>query len=264
MRILCNSYPEGKRRAMTFSYDDGTFNDRRLAKIFDENDLKASFHLNSGYLGDERHISLEELPELFKNHEISVHTVTHPSLAMVSNEQIIREVMGDRKNLESVSGYPVRGMSYPNGSYDDRVISVLRSCGIVCSRTTVATRNFKLPEDFLAWHPTCHHKGGINELAEQFFANERWNMNCFFIWGHSYEYPKDNNWDLIEEFAKRYSHDKDTWYATNIEIYDYVTALRSLQFTTDERLVRNPSAIDVWVTADGEPVKIPAGAVVKF
>ncbi|MGI6335488.1 MAG: polysaccharide deacetylase family protein [Eubacteriales bacterium] len=264
MRVMLNSYPYGKIRALTMSYDDGTDNDRRLAKIFDDNGLRGSFHLNSGYLDNDNRLTFAELPETFRNHEISVHTVTHPSLALVSNEQIIREVMDDRRKLESAAGYPVRGMSYPNGSYDDRVLSVLRSCNIACSRTTLSTHAFKLPADFLAWHPTCHHREGILDLLDTFKKNERRSLSCFFVWGHSYEFPRNDNWDLIEEFSKRAGGDDLTWYATNIEICDYVTALRAVQFSVDERMVHNPSGIDVWVTADNEPVKIPAGKTVRL
>ena len=42
------------------------------------------------------------------------------------------------------------------------------------------------------------------------------------------------------------------------------TALRALQYSVDASMVHNPSAIDVWVTADGDPVRIPAGQTVKF
>ncbi|MEA4824983.1 MAG: polysaccharide deacetylase family protein [Clostridiaceae bacterium] len=266
MRILCNSYPEGKRRAMTFSYDDGREYDRKLARIFDENGLRASFHLNSAFLGTrESYLTPEELPKLFKNHEISVHTATHPWLTAHSNESILREVMEDRRTLEAAAGYPVRGMSYPFGDYDERVISVLRACGIVCSRTVLATNKFTLPADFLMWHPTCHHNGPLNELLDTFLkVNSYTTLRCFFIWGHSYEFNNNGNWNLIEEFAKRASGDPDTWYATNIEIYDYVTAVRSIQFGVDDKLIHNPSALDVWVTADNEPVKISSGQTVRF
>ena len=264
MRIMSNSYPEGKRRAMTMSYDDGQSFDRRLVHIFNETGLKGSFHLNSGYLGDERHVTLEELSELYRGHEISVHTVTHPYLQPLADGVLIREVMDDRRTLESAAGYPVRGMSYPYGDYNDHVIQVLRTCGIVCSRTTKATEAFSLPADFLAWHPTCHHRNNAMELADKFFAYERWTLPCFFVWGHSYEFDRANNWELIEGLAKRCAGDPDTWYATNIEICDYITALRALQYSVDSSMVHNPSAIDVWVTADGDPVRIPAGQTVRF
>ena len=40
----------GKMKALTFSYDDGTLQDRRLVEIFNKYGLKATFNLNSGLL----------------------------------------------------------------------------------------------------------------------------------------------------------------------------------------------------------------------
>ena len=54
------------------------------------------------------------------------------------------------------------------------------------------------------------------------------------------------------------NHD-EIWYATNIEIYDYVAAYKSLRTSADCSIVYNPSAIDVWARINGETVKIGAG-----
>ena len=44
--------------------------------------------------------------------------------------------------MERVAGYPVVGMSYPSGSYNDEVVTVLRACGIVYARTVKSTGGF--------------------------------------------------------------------------------------------------------------------------
>ena len=46
----------------------------------------------------------------------------------------------------------------------------------------------------------------------------------FYVWGHSYEFDKDNNWEIIENFAEYVGKREDVWYVTNIEIYDYVNS----------------------------------------
>jgi hypothetical protein len=38
------------------SYDDGRTQDRRLVALFNRFGIRGTFHLNSGFLGDERHI----------------------------------------------------------------------------------------------------------------------------------------------------------------------------------------------------------------
>lgn len=50
-------YPNGKRRIVTFSYDDGPAQDERLVALFNRYGVKATFHLNGGKY---RNISQEE------------------------------------------------------------------------------------------------------------------------------------------------------------------------------------------------------------
>ena len=86
----------------------------------------------------------------------------------------------------------------------------------------------------------------------------------FYVWGHSYEFDDNGNWDLIENFAKRMSGRKDIWYATNIQIYDYVRAYKSLVFSIDGERTFNPSALPVWIEIRGRVYRIDGGKTVIF
>ena len=44
-------FPGGKNRAMTFSYDDGVVQDRRLVELFNRYHVKGTFNLNTATLG---------------------------------------------------------------------------------------------------------------------------------------------------------------------------------------------------------------------
>ena len=79
------------------------------------------------------------------------------------------------------------------------------------------------------------------------------------MWGHSYEFDDNDNWEVIEEFAKFIGGRDDIWYATNIEIYDYIRAYNSLQVSVDKKIIHNPSAVDIWVSDSGETFEIKAG-----
>ena len=266
MNIVFNRYPEGKLKALTMSYDDGPFADRRLVGIFDKYGIRGSFHLNSNRFYKDPDFKPEEVAELYKNHEISCHTLTHPFPKSIPAASMNIEILKDKDNLEKIARYPVRGMSYPYGDYTDEVITQFRALGMEYSRTTRSTNGFAIPEDFMQWHPTCHHKGDIMNKLE-IFKNPPRRVPCmmlFYVWGHSYEFDNDNNWELIEEFCAAASGLEDVWYATNIEIYDYVCALRALRFSADCSIVYNPSAIPVWFTADGNTVKVEAGETKKL
>ena len=45
---------DGKKRAVTFSYDDGVEQDRHLVELFNTYGMKATFNLNSGIQTDRK------------------------------------------------------------------------------------------------------------------------------------------------------------------------------------------------------------------
>src|SRR5699024_5721324 len=237
------TFPEGKHKVLTMSYDDGRAADRRLVDLFNQYGIKGTFHLNSGLLGEGDRIKEKEIVSLYRGHEVSAHTVTHPTIARSPREQIIEEVIEDRKSLERVLGYTVRGLSYPNGSYNPIIKEMLPHLGIEYARTVHSTGSFGMPDDFIEWNPTCHHNRNLLELTEQFKQlHKKQYLYMFYVWGHSYEFDHDDNWDLIEQFSRSISDQSDIWYATNIEIVDYMKAFRRLQFSAGSEFVYNPSA----------------------
>jgi peptidoglycan/xylan/chitin deacetylase (PgdA/CDA1 family) len=138
-RVEVARFPGGKRLAVTFSFDDGSIHDRRVVEFFNAHGLKGTFNLNSGFLGRTGNpapnaagrIDESEVADLYRGHEVAIHTVTHPTLTHLDAPQIAREVLEDRIALEDLVGYPVRGMAYPNGPYNAKVIRVLRELGVV-------------------------------------------------------------------------------------------------------------------------------------
>jgi peptidoglycan/xylan/chitin deacetylase (PgdA/CDA1 family) len=264
MKIRFNCYKDGKHKALTMSYDDGQLHDLRLLEIFNKYGIKGTFHLNSAKLGEDRFVTPEQVTAAYAGHEVSVHSLTHPFLERISDEELVHEITEDRKILEGLCGYPVRGMSYPFGTYTQELIGKLRTLGMQYARTVKNSGSFNLPADFMEWHPTAHHcDPKLMERLEKFKAS-RHSMPLFYVWGHSYEFPQMDNWHVIEAFCAAAANDPDVWYATNIEIFDYVTAMRSLRFSADRTMVYNPSAVDVWVEVDGLSACCPAGKITKF
>ena len=262
---------DGKRKVLTFSYDDGNTQDIRLIEIFDRYGLKGTFNVDTGlFLNDpseregEGKLTWDEAEKLFKNspHEVAVHTLTHPWIASLKSHEAIKEIIEDRKNIEKHFCSLGREMAYPFGCYNAETLEILKLCGIAYSRTTKPTHGFRFPENWLELHPTCHHKDPeLMQLAERFINDEpRWGeCNMFYVWGHSYEFDRENNWDLIEKFAEKISGKADVWYATNIEIYDYVCAYKRLEVSADNTIIYNPSAVPVWFSENGKTYKTEPG-----
>lgn len=251
-------FPGGVRRALTMSFDDGREFDVPLAELFDRYGIKGTFHLNSGNLNKDGYLTDEQVRQIGKKHEISVHGRTHPFLDKIPLPFAIQEVLEDKQYLEQFTDVPVRGMSYPYGTYNDGLIEVLKATGMEYSRTINNTKSFYLPEDFMKWHPTCHHSSDIFALWDKFMKFNK-HIRLFYIWGHSYEFDRDQTWERMEEFCRLAGGSEDVWYATSIELKDYITAMRGLVFTADRKKVYNPSAVEVWFKADGEKIKVLPG-----
>ena len=274
MSSIFMRFPGGLARALTLSYDDGVDQDIRLIEIMNRHGIKGTFNLNSGLIAPEgtvypagqthRRMTLGQMRHLYIENgmEVAVHGLTHPFLEQLPQGALAYELVEDRKNLEEIYGGIVRGMAYPFGTYDERVIEAMRAAGIVYSRTVVSTRGFALPRDWLRLDPTCHHADPeLMPLARRFLdAPADRAPLMFYLWGHSYEFERADNWNVIEDFCAFMGGRDDVWYATNIEIYDYVQAFARLECSVDGRRFHNPTAQTLCLeTSEGEKLALRPG-----
>ena len=254
-------FPEFRTHALTLSYDDGSSYDRRMIEILNTYGLKCTFNINSSKFDQSK---LDEIHDMYVDHELAVHTVNHPRLENLSPPEIAYEIIEDRKCIEKITGKIVEGMAYPyglNGCKNEPEIAKL--CGIRYARTTVATHNFCMPSDFLRWNPTCHHNDQhLDELFEKFLTSGDEN-NLFYLWGHSFEFDSNHNWELLEDFCRKAGGRKDIWYATNGDIEAYVTAYRQLRHSADGNMIYNPTDKELFVKVGEKNTLIKSGATVK-
>jgi len=228
----------GKNKALTFSYDDGVTQDKRLIEIFNKYGLKATFNLNSELLGldgelirnDVRITHIKNKPEdiryIYDGHEVAVHTLTHPNLTTVSDDnEVLRQVEQDRLNLSELVGYEVKGMAYPSGGINcnDRVASIIKkNTPIRYARTVDVTYSFAPYSDNYQYKGTLYHHEDWDKLfsmGQKFLELKADTPQIFYIWGHAYEfdiYPE--RWEKFEEFCAMMSGRDDIFYGTNLEV----------------------------------------------
>ena len=68
--------------------------------------------------------------------EVGSHSQTHPFLSQMSEEQIRRELVDSRKDLEGLFGVPVLDFAYPYGDYNERVMKIAEEAGYRTAFTT--------------------------------------------------------------------------------------------------------------------------------
>lgn len=257
-------YPGFRRRALTFSYDDATVEDIRLTDLFRKYRLQATFNLNSGLWeychsfndGDcpvvHQRMAAGQATEVYKGFEVACHGTCHQNFTLLSEDAFWLETAGDRDALTALFGTVPQGIAYPYGSWDEETVRRLRDLGFRYARTVEDTGDFSLPEDFLAWHPTCHHLSPrMPELIRKFLEEPEEKLPIFYIWGHSYELsePDVDRWAELEETCRLLAGREDVWYADNGSICRYLEAVRAVGSAKVNR-----TGEDLWVLAGDRPV----------
>ncbi|MBR2907479.1 MAG: polysaccharide deacetylase family protein [Clostridia bacterium] len=224
----------GKKKAITFSFDDGVTQDERLIGILNEYGLKGTFNLNSALLGlpnaldrngrrvSHNKTSPSSVRRIYDGHEIAVHTLTHPNLTRLDDETVAYQVENDRRMLSELAGYEVVGMAYPCGGVnnDDRVASVIREqTGVKYARTITSTHRFDRQDNLYRFDPSVYYvEDCLESIVDEFLALKAENPQLLYIWGHSYEMDAAYiSWERFEEICKKLSGHADIFYGTNRE-----------------------------------------------
>jgi peptidoglycan/xylan/chitin deacetylase (PgdA/CDA1 family) len=276
-------FPEGKTKALLLSYDDGTIHDRKLVKLMNKYHLIGTFHLNSNKLGTDiyfDYLNKAEIKQLYEGHEVSVHSANHPNLTDISKIDVFYEIAEDRKELERLVGYPVRGMAYPFGNTNDDVVAIIDDLGIEYARTVGDTYNFEIPKDFLRWYPTIHQFAkaywepnqpekdkkeleAFYKVIADFLATKQ--LAVLDIWGHSWEMGLDQNkWDETEKFFALLANNPTIHYTKQIDLVDYINAFRNLKFSVDKSSVTNTSSLNICIKINDTIYTVQAGSSMKL
>lgn len=219
---------------LTFSFDDGATQDIKLTELFRKYGLKATFNINSELLNkpgelmvngervNHGKVRIEDFAGVYDGFEVAAHTLTHPMLPPLPEDEIIRQVEQDRLKLSELVGYEVVGMAYPGGGVnnDARVASIVeKSTGVKYARTIVSTHSFDRQSYLYRFNPTVAVvEPCLFELAEKFLALPDDEYALFYVWGHSFEFDGYKMWDKFEDFCRLLAGRSDINYVSNREI----------------------------------------------
>ncbi len=288
MKKLTLLFPGFKTKALTFSFDDGIDSDIETMELIKKYDVKATFNLCSGEsksIKDEdvrkpgqlcMPLSLNKAKTLFSDPhaEVASHGYIHPAYGHIAPSDALYDMLTDRRELEELFGCLVRGHAYPYASFNEDVMEMMRLSGFAYARSADSRYDFKLPleDEWFHWRPTCHWRDGeCDQLVNDFTTQDNLYYHgwLFYIWGHSYEFREtEDGFDRFEALLKKLAFRDDTWYATNIEICEYVKAFRSLIYFADGKAAYNPTQIDIYMRAGHQCgsnlVCIPAGKTARL
>lgn len=222
------TYPDGNKKAIIFSFDDGLVQDHRLVELLNKYNIVGTFNLSSGLLAKDalwlenilgspgQYIEHGQVPALYGEHEIAAHSYSHPVLTDLNANEAKIEISKDRELLSNIASYPVNSFAYPLGGYNEAVMELVKRAGFTNARTVKNTYSFSLPTDLFEWHPSAHHSDAL-PFAKEYTKLETDELTVFMVWGHSWEFDQNlpnNNWDYFESLLQILSERDDVWYTT--------------------------------------------------
>lgn len=151
------------RRPIVLSFDDGYPEDVRIAlPILRARHWPAVLNLQIGNL-----VPARVRQPLAAGWEIDAHTFTHPDLTRVGAAQLLREVAGSRKWIQSVFGAPANFFCYPFGRYNATVIAAVRRAGYVGAVTETPGDASRANGIYRLHRIEIAREDGVSGLAEK-------------------------------------------------------------------------------------------------
>ncbi len=256
-------YIDGKAKAFTISYDDGTIWDKKMLDLMKEYNIKGTFNLNSGRMSPEFEtnsdifitIKADEANDFYPKEYCSIasHSKDHPTLTNLPIQKVMEQLFGDKIALENTFKTIIKGFVIPNGPYNETILNIGKICGFKYIRCTNSNLSLEFPKTFFPWAPTC---AAVNEkcadISEKFITETPTKEPfLFYVWGHAHFLEERNQWDYVINLFKTVSFKDDVWYATNDEIVDYTEKFNNLHWSADKKTVYNPSCAPIWFCVDG-------------
>lgn len=164
---------------------------------YDENKaslLKYSIHYR---------IPKDEIIDVYSGFEIASHTAEHINLTKCSEKACIKQVETDQLVLGNMFRTEIRGFAYPFGRYNDRILKVLKQCGISYARTVSFAKDFYLPDNLLELPMTSWHiKKDVMKKVQEFINADVEQDQFFLMFAHGYEFDFNTKESNFEKFKR--------------------------------------------------------------
>lgn len=241
------------KKYVTFSFDDGLEQDKKLTALMKKYGLKGTFNLNSGLMGKRQlvagigtlgfmetpedverknwltyvpqfRIPEDEIAQVYDGFEVASHGYRHEPLAFLPEDKMKESLNLDLEHLESLVGYRIYGHAFAKGMGTKAVRDYLRMKGVIYTRGIITTRRFDFPKDPLKYNPTCSQiNKHVFDIIDRFLDTDPVDDDMLlYIWGHGYECDfneKEASWEKTEKIFQKLSGIEGLTYCTNLEAF---------------------------------------------
>jgi peptidoglycan/xylan/chitin deacetylase (PgdA/CDA1 family) len=232
---------------ITTSWDDGDIHDLKIAEMLCSRGLKGTFYVpvRDSFV---RPLSPANLRDLSSSgFEIGAHTLTHQVLTTLLDKDMADEVEICKYKLEQWVGFEVPMFCYPNGRFNDVVLSHVKKAGYKGARTTrmlstdLSFSPYRMPTTLQAFPHrlvaygksvtaarSCHlaysrlqtllRSRNWVELGRKLFDHVYANGGMWHLYGHSWEIESRFLWPELAELLDYVSGIPDAMYVSNSEL----------------------------------------------
>jgi peptidoglycan/xylan/chitin deacetylase (PgdA/CDA1 family) len=121
---------KGNKTPVGLTFDDANLSDVVSAGILQRLGYSALFFVPTECLDRSGHLAKSDVAELSgQGMGIGSHSHRHVQLVRLTDSELEEELVRSKAILEDVTTRAVEHLSFPGGSYDDRVLSVARKIG---------------------------------------------------------------------------------------------------------------------------------------
>ena len=149
--FIDNDYKNNNVDTLSITIDDGYKDNIDAIDILNKYDIPFSLYVTTNTLNTAEYLSSDDVKSLscLSNCEIGSHCYDHIRLDTLSNEKILYQLSESKRILENIISCRVIGISYPYGSYNEYVLSVLETIGYDYAACSIKGKNTKETSNYL-------------------------------------------------------------------------------------------------------------------
>ncbi len=135
---------------VVITFDDGCETDLiTAAPLLRQLGFNGTFYVTVGFLDKRGYLSRRQLRELGDlGVEVGSHSMTHPYLNDLTEEQLTHELLASKRELEQITGRQIDHFSCPGGRWDQRIAAKAAQAGYVSVATSRAHMNSSATNSF--------------------------------------------------------------------------------------------------------------------
>jgi glycosyltransferase involved in cell wall biosynthesis/peptidoglycan/xylan/chitin deacetylase (PgdA/CDA1 family) len=227
---------------VTTSWDDGHVLDVRLAALLKKYGIQGTFYIapRDHESKESDRLTNEQVKTIGDSFEIGAHTMTHPDLPKIPDDDAWSEMKDSKEYLEKILNREVKAFCYPRGKYRSRHVAMARKAGFLYARTTkrLSTVIDRNPFEARTTVNTYNHYSDLWKIARFAKFNPRkiveyfqWDAlakamfdriletgGVFHLWGHSWEVDGHGDWEKLEGVLAHIAHKQNVHYVVNSEL----------------------------------------------